>query len=129
MCVRRVHPNSIPDQGQPAEFRGTAKEAERVQAWAELLGVDRSELLCDALRCNLLRLAGENDALIWVEQPLTDGERAIAAIADWGPAEDWSDWADAASTDLAISRQACRSLSRARSGDRLLTDRGTAGRG
>jgi hypothetical protein len=28
--------------------------------------------------------------------PMSDGERALAEIADWGPAEDWSDWADAA---------------------------------
>ncbi len=31
----------------------------------------------------------------WVEQPLDEGERALSQIADWGPAEDWSDWADA----------------------------------
>jgi hypothetical protein len=28
--------------------------------------------------------------------PLDEGERSLALIADWGPAEDWSDWADAA---------------------------------
>ena len=77
-------------------FRVAAAEAERVQAWAALLGVDRSELLRDALRRHLLRLASENDAVTWVEQPLTGGERSLAAIAAWGPAEDWSDWADAA---------------------------------
>ncbi len=27
---------------------------------------------------------------------ITDDELSLAAIADWGPAEDWSDWADAA---------------------------------
>ena len=27
--------------------------------------------------------------------PLDDGESALAAIADWGPAEDWADWGDA----------------------------------
>ncbi len=31
----------------------------------------------------------------WQEQPLTVGEVAISQIADWGVAEDWSDWADA----------------------------------
>ena len=31
----------------------------------------------------------------WAEQPLTDDELAIGRIADWGVAEDWSDWADA----------------------------------
>ncbi|MCY4623057.1 MAG: hypothetical protein OXD34_14700 [bacterium] len=30
----------------------------------------------------------------WAEQPLTDGELAIGRIANWGVAEDWSDWAD-----------------------------------
>ena len=77
-------------------FRVDKEDAERVQAWAERLGVDRSELLRDALRRQLLRLAGENDAATWTENPLKEGERSLAAIADWGPAEDWSDWADAA---------------------------------
>jgi predicted transcriptional regulator len=76
-------------------FRVDDDEAERIQAWAERLGVDRSELLRDALRRHLLRLASDNDANIWVEQPLDKGERSFAAVADWGPAEDWSDWADA----------------------------------
>jgi hypothetical protein len=31
----------------------------------------------------------------YAEQPLTDGENALARIADWGPAEDWADRADA----------------------------------
>ena len=76
-------------------FRVDEDEAERIQAWAERLGVDRSELLRDALRRHLLRLASENDAAIWVDQPLDEGERSFGAVADWGPAEDWSDWADA----------------------------------
>ena len=33
---------------------------------------------------------------LWVALPLTEGESALAAIADWGPAEEWEDWADAA---------------------------------
>jgi predicted transcriptional regulator len=77
-------------------FRLAAEDAERVQAWAERLGVDRSELLREALRHHLLRLASENDAVTCVEQPLDDGERSLGAIAVWGPAEDWADWADAA---------------------------------
>ncbi|MCA1647542.1 MAG: ribbon-helix-helix domain-containing protein [Chloroflexi bacterium] len=77
-------------------FRVAEEDAERVQAWAERLGVDRSELLREALRHHLLRLASENDAVTWVEQPLDDGERSLVAIAVWGPAEDWTDWADAA---------------------------------
>ena len=27
--------------------------------------------------------------------PLNEGEKALAQVAEWGPAEDWSDWADA----------------------------------
>jgi predicted transcriptional regulator len=76
-------------------FRVEDDEAERVREWAVRLGVDRSELLRDALRRHLLRLASENDAVTWVDQPLDEGEQALAAIADWGPAEDWSDWVDA----------------------------------
>jgi predicted transcriptional regulator len=64
-----------------------------LQAWAERLGIDRSELLREALRRHLHRLASENDALIWEQQPLAKGEGALAGVADWGPAEDWSDWA------------------------------------
>ena len=77
-------------------FRVEEKQVEEVRDWAERLGVDRSELLREALRLHLLRLASENDAAVWLAQPLDDGERTLAAIADWGPAEDWSDWADAA---------------------------------
>ncbi len=77
-------------------FRVDDADAERVKLWAERLGVDRSAVLRDALRRHLLRLASENDAATWAERPLDDGERALAAIADWGPAEDWADWVDAA---------------------------------
>ena len=74
-------------------FRVDDRVAEDAQRWAEALGVDRSELLREALRRHLDRLAAEGDADRWEEQPLEDGEQALAHIADWGPAEDWSDWA------------------------------------
>ncbi len=77
-------------------FRVDDPQARETQAWAEHLGVDRSELLREALRRHLLRLASEMDAQTWQRQPLTGGERSLAAIADWGPAEDWADWTDAA---------------------------------
>jgi hypothetical protein len=77
-------------------FRADDRDAESVQRWAKRLGVDRSVLLRDALRLHLVRLSGENDADAWVLMPATDDERAFDEIADWGPAEDWSDWADAA---------------------------------
>ena len=76
-------------------FRADDAQADDATRWAELLGIDRSELLRDALRRELLRLAGENDAETWLETPLDDGELSLAAIADWGPAEEWGDWADA----------------------------------
>ena len=77
-------------------FRLEDEDAVRVDAWAARLGVDRSELLREAVRRHLLRLASEDDATAWAEQPLDEGERSLERIADWGPAEDWSDWADAA---------------------------------
>ena len=87
-------------RGVLAYRQGDAKTAcslfAAVQEWADRLGVDRSELLRDAVRRQLNRLASDNDALTWQRQPLDDGERALSAIADWGPAEDWTDWAHAA---------------------------------
>ncbi len=76
-------------------FRVDAEEAAETQRRAEHLGVDRSELLREALHRHLLRLASENDAQTWVAHPLDDGEQSLSTIADWGPAEDWSGWADA----------------------------------
>ncbi len=73
-------------------FRVEERDAAEAQRWAEALGIDRSELLREALRRHLARLASERDADRWIESPLDDGERVLAEIADWGPAEDWSDW-------------------------------------
>ncbi|MGK2947338.1 MAG: antitoxin, partial [Acidimicrobiales bacterium] len=44
----------------------------------------------------LVRLRTELDIEAWAATPLSAEENALAEIADWGPAEDWSDWADAA---------------------------------
>jgi len=77
-------------------FRIDDKEAAAAQRWAERLGVDRSELLREALHRHLVRLRAESEIESWIAAPLTDGEQAFSEIADWGPAEDWSDWADAA---------------------------------
>jgi hypothetical protein len=76
-------------------FRVEDQDAAEAQRWAKRLGVDRSELLRDALHRHLQRLASENDAVTWAEVPLDAGEQSLAEIAEWGPAEDWSDWADA----------------------------------
>jgi predicted transcriptional regulator len=74
-------------------FRVDDREANEAQQWAEALGIDRSELLREALRRHLNRLASEGDADRWTATPLDHGEQALREIADWGPAEDWSDWA------------------------------------
>jgi antitoxin MazE2 len=75
-------------------FRVPDTDAAEVQRWAETLGLDRSELLRDALHRHLVRLQGEVDATTWERVPPTDAEQSLAQIADWGPAEDWADWAD-----------------------------------
>jgi hypothetical protein len=77
-------------------FRVADDEAAEAQRWADVLGVDRSELLREALHRHLVGLRGEHDALKWQDSPPTNDELALAAIADWGPAEDWADWDDAA---------------------------------
>ena len=78
-------------------FHVSDSEAESVAIWADKLGIDRSDLLRTALHRHLVKLASEEDSRIWLEMPLTDGEFALSAIADWGVAEDWSDWSVAAS--------------------------------
>lgn len=77
-------------------FRIDDEAAQEVQAWADRLGLERSALLREAVRRHLHRLASEGDARVWQQHPLDEGERSLAGVADWGPAEDWSDWADAA---------------------------------
>lgn len=76
-------------------FRVDAKEAEEARLWAERLGVDRSELLRDALHRHLVQLRAQSEAEAWAEEPLSPEESSLREISDWGPAEDWSDWADA----------------------------------
>jgi hypothetical protein len=45
---------------------------------------------------HLVQLRGEDDAAKWSRTPPTEAEAVLAEIADWGPAEDWADWNDAA---------------------------------
>ncbi len=33
-----------------------------------------------------------DDATTWVEQLQDEADASLASIADWGPAEDWSEW-------------------------------------
>lgn len=77
-------------------FRVPDKHAAEVERWANSLGVARSEILRDALHRHLVALGGEQDAARWERTPPTEAERSLAEIADWGPAEDWADWNDAA---------------------------------
>ena len=77
-------------------FRAEAEEAADAQRWADELGVDRSELLRAALHRHLVHLSGERDARRWEATPLSQAEWSLAEVADWGQAEDWSDWTDAA---------------------------------
>jgi Ribbon-helix-helix protein, copG family len=76
-------------------FRVPDVEAAEAQQWAEALGVDRSELLREALHRHLVRLRSEVEAAM-EQMPTTEAESALAAVSDWGPAEDWTDWEDAA---------------------------------
>jgi len=76
-------------------FRVAEAEADAVRTWAKRTGVEQSTLLRDAVHHHLVRLKSERDATSWEQTPPTEAEQTLAQIADWGPAEDWSDWADA----------------------------------
>jgi Ribbon-helix-helix protein, copG family len=78
-------------------FRVADDEAARAQEWADRLGMDRSELLRDALHRHLVTLRSQREGDLYDHVPATDLELSLAEIADWGPAEDWADWVD--STD------------------------------
>jgi predicted transcriptional regulator len=76
-------------------FRVDSEEAERATEWAQRLGIDRSQLLRQALHRYLVRLQAEDDVEAWLRRPLTGDETSLTEISDWGPAEDWTDWLDA----------------------------------
>lgn len=75
--------------------RVSDEDAAAVQEWADSLGIDRSEILRDAVHRHLVVMQGELDAERWSQQPATEVERSLEAVADWGPADDWSGWNDA----------------------------------
>ena len=54
-------------------FRVDDSDAVEARRWAEILGVDRSELLREALRRHLDRLAAETDVDSWEQKPLDEG--------------------------------------------------------
>jgi len=76
-------------------FRVPNADAADAQRWADPLGLDRSALLRRALHAHPAKLRAEEDAAAWERRPLAEGEQALPLIADWGPAEDWEDRADA----------------------------------
>lgn len=77
-------------------FRVAEDEANELRRWAAALGMDRAEILRDALHRHLAGLRADHDTTAWTERPLAEDERLLAGVADWGPAQDWSDWDDAA---------------------------------
>lgn len=77
-------------------FRTDEEQADLATRWADQLGLDRSELLRQALRRHLAQLAAAEEAETWAKNPLTPEEASLDEIAEWGPAEDWADWADEA---------------------------------
>ena len=77
-------------------FRVEDEEAASVEMWAKKLGVKKSELIREAVHRHLTSLASERDAGTWTGRPLTDDETGLTSLADWGVAEEWGDWSDAA---------------------------------
>jgi hypothetical protein len=74
-------------------FRADDQDVVEADRWARRLGIERSELLREALAMHLARLAAEEDAATYGTHPFTVEELALDEADDWGPAEDWSDWA------------------------------------
>jgi hypothetical protein len=74
-------------------FRADDEDVAEADRWASRLGVERSELIREALASHLARLAADGDAAAYEAQPFTTYETALDAADEWGPAEDWSDWA------------------------------------
>lgn len=75
-------------------FRVADDEAAEAQEWADRLGVDRSELLRDALHRRLVALRSEREGDHYDQFPVTQSELSLDEIADWGPADDWADWVE-----------------------------------
>ena len=74
-------------------FRAEEADIAAADRWADRLGVERSELMREALAAHLARLAAEGEADLYDARPVAADELALDEVDDWGPAEDWSDWA------------------------------------
>ena len=79
-------------------FRVQEADAQAATRWATALGIDRSDLLREALHRHLVGLAASTEVGAYARSPLEAGELSLSAIADWVPAEEWSDWSDAEPT-------------------------------
>lgn len=77
-------------------FRVADHEAAQAQEWADRLGVDRSELLRNALHRHLVILRSKHEGRPCDRFPVREPELSLGEIADWGLAEDWADWAGTA---------------------------------
>lgn len=75
-------------------FRADEEDLAAADRWAERQGVERSQLLREALAGHLARLAAQEEARVYDTTPFTADEVALDDADDWAPAEDWSDWAD-----------------------------------
>ncbi|MGH9024191.1 MAG: ribbon-helix-helix domain-containing protein [Acidimicrobiia bacterium] len=75
-------------------FRADQADVAQADRWAKRLGVERSEILREALAGHLARLAAADDIASFAAQPFGADEEALDSADDWGPAEDWSDWAE-----------------------------------
>lgn len=77
-------------------FRVDPSEAARARRMAKALGIPQSEVMREALRRHLNALAAQQDAAAYQANPLTPEELSLVGAEQWAPAEDWSEWADAA---------------------------------
>jgi hypothetical protein len=76
-------------------FRVDEAEVERLREWTSVsasTGRSSSGKRCGGTSCVS---PASRTPRVWEARPLEEGERSLAEIDDWGPAEDWSDWADA----------------------------------
>lgn len=88
-------------------FRVSEQQAQALRESAGQMGITQSQMLRDALRRYLIRLRAEHDIAAWNAKPLTEEEKIFAEIADWGPEEDWSDWADGKSRRVSGDAVGC----------------------
>ena len=77
-------------------FRVEPAEAARAREMADALGIPQSEMIREALRRHLNTLAAQRDVTAYDANPLGPQELSLIEIEHWAPAEDWSDWVDAA---------------------------------